>query len=356
MLASKEYVCKRCHYKTNKTSSYVRHIERQLDCEPVSDDAPSLQAIRDEYKASLKTEYTCEYCGKHFASIQSKSRHVNHLCAKRNEACNDVLTIVQSIIQEATEEPQELPSNDDIIIVQKPVITDDQVGHPVITTSQVSLAQVPSPAPTIETTYRNITEYVSTRAVHAIPKKLPEDFIERAKYLACMDGSPSLKKDMFDYIPIANFPSTLACIDIMKDEKHHSKIIDFWKNVDYVSAFKYVYMNPELPQLQCIKFNSEFGRLEYVDGGMWHLGDASHDLLDDIMDRIRLIMRDCMKYIKDMKPEYQDVFASCDEKHNLILDATPCLNMKRATAQAIKFYHSKVTDIKKHLKMPVKTY
>jgi len=67
-----EYECPRCHYKTNRKSSYVDHLNRQNPCLKTFSDKTISEILEEVLRDK---EFKCTECSKSFSHYSSLSRH-----------------------------------------------------------------------------------------------------------------------------------------------------------------------------------------------------------------------------------------------------------------------------------------
>lgn len=66
------YMCDRCGYKTDLLGNLKNHLKRKNICQPTLNDISQTDLLNS---LDIKKPSTCEYCGKIFASPQSKYNH-----------------------------------------------------------------------------------------------------------------------------------------------------------------------------------------------------------------------------------------------------------------------------------------
>lgn len=76
------HICKRCHYKTNKTTNLRNHLTKKKVCEPLYSNEPreillgEMNTLTRNYKYEKnKITFSCNYCNKIYKTHQSKYRH-----------------------------------------------------------------------------------------------------------------------------------------------------------------------------------------------------------------------------------------------------------------------------------------
>lgn len=79
---SAKYTCDRCHYETQRLSSYVAHLKRQKSC-PATYSSASTEELLNRVEDNRKTKQSCPTCGQIYENRQHKYRH-QLICLARN--------------------------------------------------------------------------------------------------------------------------------------------------------------------------------------------------------------------------------------------------------------------------------
>ncbi len=84
---TKQYICKRCGYKTNFKSSLRNHLLRQKDCKANLEDI-NREFLLEELNNKPKKVFNCRKCGKEYLLRQSKWKH-EKICKviEKNNIC-----------------------------------------------------------------------------------------------------------------------------------------------------------------------------------------------------------------------------------------------------------------------------
>lgn len=99
----KEYVCKRCHYKTSARMSMVNHLQRKTTCVATYEDVSVSQLLEDlECMHQAGKNIRCE-CGKVFSTRNGLHRHQQHGCPKsENSEMQELRKKVAALEKELT--------------------------------------------------------------------------------------------------------------------------------------------------------------------------------------------------------------------------------------------------------------
>jgi len=99
---SKNFICKRCYYSTNKRSAMVMHLNRQKLCnkstEPYkysNEEIYNLSLIKNNSKI---TENMCKYCNKHYSTRYTLDTHIKEYCKKKDNIDLDNIKIESSTV------------------------------------------------------------------------------------------------------------------------------------------------------------------------------------------------------------------------------------------------------------------
>lgn len=82
-LASMEFQCKRCGFKTVNKGDLKRHLMRKNDCHPILSDVPLDALLKELLESQNQRKFICDECGKKFTSSQTKYIHRKKHCKFR---------------------------------------------------------------------------------------------------------------------------------------------------------------------------------------------------------------------------------------------------------------------------------
>jgi uncharacterized C2H2 Zn-finger protein len=74
LLITMSFCCPRCHYKTDRKSSYVDHLNRKLVC-TVSFENKSIEELKEAL--NVCKEFACSHCNKSFTRKDNLTRHIS---------------------------------------------------------------------------------------------------------------------------------------------------------------------------------------------------------------------------------------------------------------------------------------
>jgi len=81
------YICKRCNFKTNKSSTISKHLNKKKKCIPscfenysISDEENNIESLKPVYEPDKITEFKCINCYKYFSCQKSLNYHLNKNC------------------------------------------------------------------------------------------------------------------------------------------------------------------------------------------------------------------------------------------------------------------------------------
>lgn len=81
----RDYICSRCHYKTNVYCNLKKHLARKQLCDSIhSTMSPEDILASIDYEATKDKKYVCE-CGKRFSTASSRSHHKSKCQGKQDE-------------------------------------------------------------------------------------------------------------------------------------------------------------------------------------------------------------------------------------------------------------------------------
>ena len=99
---SKNFICKRCYYSTNKRSAMVMHLNRQKLCnkstesyEYSDEEIYNVSLIKNNSKI---TENMCKYCNKHYSTRYTLDTHIKEYCKKKDNIDPDDIKIESNAV------------------------------------------------------------------------------------------------------------------------------------------------------------------------------------------------------------------------------------------------------------------
>ena len=100
----KSYICLRCKYSSDLKANLEKHLNRKKLCKLRKFDVSIVDIklfnnIQKPLFNNKKNINICQYCYKEFSCKQSKSRHENHYCKKKNIVVQKYITKLSNLVE-----------------------------------------------------------------------------------------------------------------------------------------------------------------------------------------------------------------------------------------------------------------